>query len=449
MPPRTLRACRASHFRLATSPSTTTSPPTRTSSPGPPIEGVGARAADQHVIAGATGDAVVPGTAHQHVVAVAALEIDSGRSGEHRGVDDVLTGEGCHDGPVDRGVVGVQDPDPRAQAVDPRRRAGSRHRDDVVPGGALHANGVGRRVGGLPSGDGGQIGDDLGGVRARQVVHGHLVRSSERMESDLLEVVQVHHHVRHVASEPQPSAVGRDVDPLARAAAVEDHPVGPRLAFDDVVAVARIPLELSLPAPRNATSSPRCPSMTSAPSPPSRMSAPSLPRMPSLPAPPSTVSRISAARPLPASTSSSPAAGVEHQVLAGADVDGEGRRGDAVEPDPSAVGGDGEALRARAAVDLDGVGARAALVQIGVVTGVPDHPVVPALAEHLIVGVAAGEDVVLGAPEQQVDAAAAEQGVVAGLTEELVGSRPRRSGRRCPRRRTGCPRAARRWLRTA
>ena len=49
-------------------------------------------AADQHVVAGAAGDAVVPGTAHQHVVVVAALEIDSGRSGEHRGVDDVLTG---------------------------------------------------------------------------------------------------------------------------------------------------------------------------------------------------------------------------------------------------------------------------------------------------------------------------------------------------------------------
>ena len=83
----------------------------------------------------------------------------------------------------------------------------------------------------------------------------------------------------------------------------------------------------------------------------------------------------------------------------------------------------GELLGAVAAVDLDGVGAVAALVEVGVVARVPDHAVVAGLAERLVVGVAAGQRVVVGAAEQQVEAALAEQRVVAGLAEELVGAR--------------------------
>ncbi len=47
----------------------------------------------------------------------------------------------------------------------------------------------------------------------------------------------------------------------------------------------------------------------------------------------------------------------------------------------------------------------------------------PALAEDLVVGVAAGERVVLGAAEEEVEAALAEQRVVAGLAEEHVAAR--------------------------
>ena len=139
-----------------------------------------------------------------------------------------------------------------------------------------------------------------------------------------------------------------------------------------------------------------------------------------MPAPPSTVILISAARLPVAEKLSSPPLALSDQVLGGADVDGERRRVDAVEPDARAVGRGGELLGAVAAVDLDGVDAGAALVEVGVVAGVPDHPVVAALAEHLVVGVAAGEGVVLGAAEQEVEAALAEQRVVAGLAEELV-----------------------------
>ena len=77
-------------------------------------------------------------------------------------------------------------------------------------------------------------------------------------------------------------------------------------------------------------------------------------------------------------------------------------------------------LGAVAAVDLDGVGAVAAFVQVGAFAGVPDHAVVAGLAEDLVVAGAAGQRVVAVAAEEQVVAALAEQGVVAGLAEELV-----------------------------
>ena len=55
------------------------------------------------------------------------------------------------------------------------------------------------------------------------------------------------------------------------------------------------------------------------------------------------------------------AVGVDDEVLGGADVQAERGRGDAVEADPGAVGGDGERLGAVAAVDLDGVAPGSAL----------------------------------------------------------------------------------------
>ena len=114
------------------------------------------------------------------------------------------------------------------------------------------------------------------------------------------------------------------------------------------------------------------------------------------------------------------AVGVEDEVLRRADVDRERRRVDAVEPNTRTVGGRRELLGAVAAVDLGGVDAGAALVEVGVVARVPDHAVVAGLAERLVVGVAAGQHVVARAAEQRVDASLAEQGVVSGLTDERV-----------------------------
>ena len=53
----------------------------------------------------------------------------------------------------------------------------------------------------------------------------------------------VHNDVAEVAEEPQPTAVGRQVEDLVLARAVEEHGVGAGLALDRVAAVARVPPE--------------------------------------------------------------------------------------------------------------------------------------------------------------------------------------------------------------
>ena len=183
---------------------------------------------------------------------------------------------------------------------------------------------------------------------------------------------------------------------------------------------------VSSPAPRKATSLPCWPSTKSLPSPPIRMSTPLLPSSVSLFAPPSTVILISAARlPVAEKLSSPPLAlRTRFSEVPMSIANGAGLRRSKRTRVPLAVVVN--CSSAVAAVDLDGVGVLAALVEVGVVARVPDHAVVAALAEGLIVGVAAGERVVLGAAEEQVEPALAEQRVVAGLAEELVVRRSRR-----------------------
>ena len=145
------------------------------------------------------------------------------------------------------------------------------------------------------------------------------------------------------------------------------------------------------------------------------------PRMTSAPAPPLTVIWISAARLPAAEKESTPPLALRTSCSLVTPMSIEnGRRIEAVEADARAVGGRREDLAAVAAVDLDFVDAGAALVEVGVVARVPDHPVVTGLAEDLVVGVATGERVVLAAPEEQVEPAFAEQRVVLGQFEQHV-----------------------------
>ncbi len=111
---------------------------------------------------------------------------------------------------------------------------------------------------------------------------------------------------------------------------------------------------------------------------------------------------------------------VDDEVLAGADVEREGSRIEAIEPDASAVGGHGKVFGAVAAVHLDGVDAVASFVQVRAFAGIPDHPVVAGLAENLIVAGAAGQGVVSVAAEELIIASLTQQDIVARLAEELV-----------------------------
>ena len=166
---------------------------------------------------------------------------------------------------------------------------------------------------------------------------------------------------------------------------------------------------------------------------------------------------------------------VDDEVLGGADVEGERRRGDAVEADAGAVGGDGEGLGAVAAVDLDGVvpsppslrsvpspgfqimrslpaspktwSSPSPPVSVSLpappnrrsLPPLPSSVSLPAWPKSMVVAGAAGEDVVAGAAEQlrgrqRAVGLVERDGVVAALAEHLdqgrVGDRRRAAGDR-------------------
>src|SRR5262249_44916391 len=80
----------------------------------------------------------------------------------------------------------------------------------------------------------------------------------------------------------------------------------------------------------------------------------------------------------------------------------------------------GESLSPIAAVDLDGVLAVAAFVEIGAIAGVPDHEIVPRLAEHLVGAGPASQAVVSCSAEKQVVAALPQEDIVDRLTEQQI-----------------------------
>src|SRR5262249_27405471 len=80
-------------------------------------------------------------------------------------------------------------------------------------------------------------------VGARQVVDGDRIGAAERGDVDLLDPVDVHGHKADVAEQPQPAAVGRQVNVLIGSGAFDLQRIGATLAFDDIAAVARVPIE--------------------------------------------------------------------------------------------------------------------------------------------------------------------------------------------------------------
>ena len=80
-------------------------------------------------------------------------------------------------------------------------------------------------------------------IRPTQITDLDVVSAAERVEIDMLDVIQIHRDGRDVAEEAHPLAVGRDVDFLGDVGAVEEECIRPVPTLDDVAAIARIPLE--------------------------------------------------------------------------------------------------------------------------------------------------------------------------------------------------------------
>ena len=282
---------------------------------------------------------------------------------------------------------------------------------------------IGLAVAGRPADRTGEIDVDFRHVRPAEVVDSDLVGAAQRIDVDLLDVVEVHDDVAEVAGEPHAPAVGRDLEFLSPAAAVEEQGVGAVLAFDRVAAVAGIPLE-------HVVAGAEAGDVVALLAVDEVVAVAAEENVGAVAAENGVVAGAAVDR--HADESGQIARGaeavvaavhVEDEIFGRADIDAERRGVDAVEAHARAVGGHGEDLVAVAAIDLGGIGAGSAFEQIGVVARVPDHAVVASLAEDLIVVVAAGQRVVARAAEQEIEAALAEEGIVAALAEEHVAAR--------------------------
>ncbi len=392
---------------------------------GIPDRAVVAGLAEHLVVAVAAGQRVVAVAAEQQVVAAHAendvVVASAGQlvaDGAAR--EDIVAAQAVEHDPV-VGGFGIRDFDGRGKTGDADHPTGRRDGRGVRTRRPVDDHPVGLRVAAADAG--GEVDLDQGHVRSAEVVDTYGVGAAERANLDGLDVVEVHDNAGDVARQPHAPAVGGDVDYLGRVGAVEQQPVGSVLALDDVAAVAGIPLERVVSGAEKGD-------VVTLLAVDEVVAVAAEQEVGAIAAEDGVVAGAAVDR--DADERCQIAGGAERVVAAvhvddepfrGADVEGEGRRVDAVEAHPRAVGGRGEGLRAIAAVDLGGVGAVAALHQVAVVAGIPDHPVVAGLAEHLVVGIAAGQRVVVRAAEQEVVAALAEQNVVAGLAEKLVAAR--------------------------
>ena len=132
--------------------------------------------------------------------------------------------------------LGVNDADVGRQ---PAHARPLRHRpppDGVVAVGAVDAHPIGLAVSSCART--GQVDVDPSRVGAAQVTHHDVVGATQGVEVDVLDIVQVHRDVGHVAEEAHALAVGRDVDVLAMLA-----------PLNSIVSMPSWPSTTSLPSP--------------------------------------------------------------------------------------------------------------------------------------------------------------------------------------------------------
>src|SRR6478735_650193 len=183
--------------------------------PGSAVENVLRGAADDDVVSRAASQDTDDVTADNDVIAVTAIGGQRAHRKPRR-LDDVVSAEAVdHDA-----IVGVE--------VRDRHRLGeARHRDHAVDAGdedrigtigGVDDHRIRRTITGAVDT---QVEIDLGDVGPGQVVDRDGIDATQRVELDVLNVVEVHGDGGDVAREPYAAAIGRDVDLLVDLRAVE------------------------------------------------------------------------------------------------------------------------------------------------------------------------------------------------------------------------------------
>src|SRR5262249_41208293 len=189
---------------------------------------------DESVVALASEELVIAGTAVDHEFDLAALE--------RRSINDVVAVATFDD---ERVLVGISAGDRHlsGQPLHDDRSAVARDLDVIVASRAVDSRGVRLMVADVASRYRRQVNSDLLHVGLGKVIDNDVVDTSFSLELDALDTVEVHSDVADVAEEQRPLAIGRDGDVLVGIGTDEIERVETRATFDNVAAVTRIPDE--------------------------------------------------------------------------------------------------------------------------------------------------------------------------------------------------------------
>ena len=157
--------------------------------------------AEHEVVAVAAEDRVGALAAEEGVIAGAAVERQLDDAGRHRGRGDAVVAAVAVDHERVVRAFRVRDVHPGRQAEHRHGGARAEDIDDVVAVGPVVGHDVRRRVARGAADRAREIDVHLGHVGAGEVVHRDRVGAAERVEVDLLDIVQVHDDVAEVARE--------------------------------------------------------------------------------------------------------------------------------------------------------------------------------------------------------------------------------------------------------
>ena len=145
-------------------------------------------------------------TSDDGVVAGAAVEGERRIGEQRRGREGIVAVATRDDKRI--GCLRAADGDELRQTGDRQRAALALHLDDVVALGTLDGHAVGREVADAAAGRRCQVDGDLRHACSREIVDRDVVGTTQGVELDVLDAIDVHGDVGNVAGEPHAAAVG-------------------------------------------------------------------------------------------------------------------------------------------------------------------------------------------------------------------------------------------------